>query len=307
MSVNARAVLAVLAAAVLFGTSGTALDLGPDAATPLGAGFVRISIGVVVLWLATIASGHGSSVRPAVEVAWPLILVGGVGVAAYTAAFFAAVERTGVAVGTVVAIGSGPFLAGALEWVWRRVRPGAIWLVGTIVTVAGGVVLVVAQADGSTGVDDLGVGFAILAGAGYALYSVSSKDTMSRGVEPTIALAAPFTVGVAIVALFAAREPFGWLGAGTGILMALHLGVAATGAAYLLYGYGLHRLTTATTVTLVIAEPLTATLLAVAVLDETLVPAGWFGVALVVVGLVVVGRSADADVADSPAVAPTPG
>ena len=44
-----------------------------------------------------------------------------------------------------------------------------------------------------------------------------------------------------------------------GLLMALQLGVLATGLAYLLYGYGLQRLSSATTVTLVLAEPLTAT------------------------------------------------
>ena len=77
-----------------------------------------------------------------------------------------------------------------------------------------------------------------------------------------------------------------------GALMALHLGVLATGAAYLLFGYGLHRLTSATTVTLVLAEPLTATLLATIVLDESIAPLGWTGVAVVLAGLLVVGRTA---------------
>jgi DME family drug/metabolite transporter len=115
---------------------------------------------------------------------------------------------------------------------------------------------------------------------------------MARGVDPKLALAAPFSVGVVAVALLAVGEPYGWLATGSGALMALHLGVAATGVAYLLFGYGLHRLTTATTVTLVLAEPLTATLLAVLVLDKSLGVVAWAGIAVLLAGLFVVGRTA---------------
>ena len=41
--------LAVLAAAVLFGTTGTSQALGPDDTTPLGVGAMRILVGAVAL------------------------------------------------------------------------------------------------------------------------------------------------------------------------------------------------------------------------------------------------------------------
>ncbi len=223
------------------------------------------------------------------------MLAGGLGVAIYTPAFLLAVDRTGVAVGTVVAIGFGPFCAGAMEWGWRGVQPSRGWFLGTVVTVAGGALLVLSQsADSSSAdaVDGVGLLLALAAGAGYALYSVTAKTTMSAGVAPTLALAVPFTVGATVVAVVAVREPFEWLAAGDGALMALHLGVLATGAAYLLFGYGLHRLTSATTVTLVLAEPLTATLLATFVLDESIPTLGWIGVGVVLAGLFMVGRTA---------------
>jgi len=284
---------------MLFGTSGTALELGPDSATPLGVGAVRIAIGVVVLWLAISVTRHRPAVVAAIRPNWALMLVGGLGVATYTPSFFEGVERTGVAVGTIVAIGSGPFFAGALEWAWRGVRPTRGWFLGTVITVIGGTILVVAQAggDGSDDVNAGGVLFALATGAGYALYSVTSKSTMSRGVAPTLALAGPFTVGVVLVAVLAVREPYSWVGTGPGVAMGLHLGLAATGAAYLLFGYGLHRLTTATTVTLVLAEPLTATLLAVVVLGESLALLGWVGITILLAGLVVVGRTAEVSIA----------
>ena len=43
------ATLAVLGAAVLFGTTGTAKELGPDSASALGVGGTRILFGAVTL------------------------------------------------------------------------------------------------------------------------------------------------------------------------------------------------------------------------------------------------------------------
>jgi DME family drug/metabolite transporter len=297
MSASSRPVAAVLLAAVLFGTAGTAQALGPDATTPLAVGATRIGIGTVVLWLAVAIVPSAPSfveIRAAVRRHWPLMVLGGLGVAVYTPAFLTAVDRTGVAVGTVIAIGVGPFFAGALEWVWRGVAPTRGWFVGTLVTVAGAAVLVAAagRPDGGQ-LDAVGLLLALAAGAGYALYSVTAKRTMDDGVAPTLALAVPFTVGAVGVAVLSLGQPFAWITSRDGALMALHLGVLATGAAYLLFGYGLHRLTSATTVTLVLAEPLTAAVLGAIVLDEVLGVFGWVGVLLVLVGLYVVGRTAD--------------
>jgi len=295
---SARPILAVVAAAALFGTAGTARELGPDGTTALGVGATRIVIGTAVLWLAVWWGRRAGSIP---EVGGPVrpnrwvILLGGLGVAIYTPMFFEAVERTGVAVGTIVGVGSGPFFAGALEWAWRGVRPSRWWAIGTVVTVSGGAVLVLAQnASGSTSdpVDAVGIAFALGAGFGYALYSVTSKVVMERGVDPVLTLASTFLVGATAVAVVAAREPFEWITSGDGLLMALWLGLSATGLAYIVYGYGLQRLSSATTVTLVLAEPLTATLLAVLVLDESIVPVAGIGIVGLLAGLLIVGRTA---------------
>jgi drug/metabolite transporter (DMT)-like permease len=46
-------------------------------------------------------------------------------------------------------------------------------------------------------------------------------------------------------------------------------------------------------VTLVLAEPVTASLLAVVVLDEAIEPLGWAGIVVLLAGLLVVGRTAE--------------
>jgi DME family drug/metabolite transporter len=294
---TSRPIAAVLTAAVLFGTSGTAQELGPASSTPLGIAAVRIAIGAVTLWL-FVAFLPGRPDRAAVVESMRanclLVIAGGVGVALYTPLFLAGADRAGVAVATVVTIGSGPFFTGALEWSSRGRQPGLGWLIGTVVTVVGGSLLISGAAAPGKDIDAFGLAFALASGFGYAVYSVTAKTTMDRGMDSTVALAAPFSVGAIVLAVAAVAQPFGWLGTGSGVAMALHLGILATGAAYVLFGYGLDRLTAATTVTLVLAEPLTAILLATVFLDETLEPLGWFGVIVVLGGLVVVGRTAEA-------------
>jgi DME family drug/metabolite transporter len=290
------AVAAVVLAAVLFGTSGTARELGPDSASSLSVGAARITIGSIVLWSVVFASRRREPLPSSASIRsmrW-LLAIGGLGVAVYTPLFFVAVDRAGVAIGTVIAIASGPFFAAGLDWTFRRVRPTAAWLRGTVVTVVGATVLIVSVDSGGTGVDLLGVAAALAAGFGYATYSVTSKATMERGLGSTIAMAIPFTIGVGVVLALSVGEPTSWLTTWAGLVMALYLGVVATGLAYVLFGFGLRRLTSATAVTLVLAEPLTAALLAVVVLDESIPVTGWLGVAAVMGGLVLVGRSASA-------------
>ncbi|MEM8618316.1 MAG: EamA family transporter [Actinomycetota bacterium] len=280
----------IIAAAMLFGTAGTALELGPEGAEPLSVGALRVAIGTVVLWIA--ACIRTSVSIAALKTQRTLILCGGAGVAVYTPLFLGAVERAGVAVATIVAISTGPFAAATLDWAWRHNRPPLSWLTGTALTVAGAALLVSTSAASDKQIDAVGVALAITAGFGYGAYSVTSKATIERGLDMAVALAAPFTIGtVLLLAAALVGSSWSWLGEWDGIALAAYLGVFATGASYLLFGFGLAHLTAATAVTLVLAEPVTAALLAVLVLDETISWLGWLGIGIVVIGLVVVGRT----------------
>ena len=114
----------VLLAALCFATTGTAQALGPAGTHPVGVGAARILVGGTLLVAVVLLRGSGFRSRP-----WargPLLAAVG-GVAVYQLAFFAAVADTGVAVGTIVALGSAPTLAGLFEWVLDRRRPTARW------------------------------------------------------------------------------------------------------------------------------------------------------------------------------------
>jgi DME family drug/metabolite transporter len=67
----------------------------------------------------------------------------------------------------------------------------------------------------------------------------------------------------------------------------LYLGLLPTAVAYILFARGLRHVAAAEATTIVLAEPVTATLLGVLVLDERVQGLGLAGAALVLAGLVI--------------------
>lgn len=287
---------------MLFGTTGTAQELGPDDASALGVGAIRISIGAVALWAMC-----GRLPSTAVFMRhWPKLLAGAVGVAIYQPGFFTGTERLGVALGTIVALGSGPVFAGLIEWLLGR-RPSGAWALATGLGICGGSLLVLSGESGAS-FSVVGLIGALSAGLGYATYALVTKRLIGEGLASTEASAWQFSIGAIALWPLLAGEPVAWLGSASGLAMAAHLGLLATGLAYLLYGWGLRRLETSTATTLTLAEPVTAGVLAVTILDERLRWFGWVGALLVVAGLALVGRDVrppgptdSSDVVQSPA------
>jgi DME family drug/metabolite transporter len=280
---NNRAVsrVQVLLAAVCFGTTGTAQALGPDGLAPAGVGAARILVGGSLLVLvAVVAHGAGALTR----VQRGPALVAAAGVAIYQLAFFAAVRDTGVAVGTIVALGSAPTLAGAFEWALDRRAPTRAWALATALASAGVAMLALAGG-GDASISPLGVTLAIVAGAAYATYTLSAKRMLAAGHAPETVMAVAFGLGAVALAPVLAITGAGWLLHAGGIGLAGFLGIVPTALAYLLFAHGLKRLTAAETATLTLAEPLTAALLGVAVLSEQLTLPAACGAALVLAGM----------------------
>jgi DME family drug/metabolite transporter len=294
---RARAVAAVLLAAALFGTTGTAQALGPTSTTPLGVGATRLVVGGLVLLAVLPVVG----VRPSRAVAlWrtPTGLVAGLCTALYQLCFFAGVQRAGVAVGTLVAIGSGPVLTGLLAGRLLGERPGRTWLVATGLCLTG-LALLVLGGGADARPDAAGAGLALLAGASYAAYTVLAKAQLDAGEPPAAVMAAAFGLGGLLLVPVLLSQPLGWLARPDGLLLVLHLGLVTTTVAYLLFVRGLAVLPAGPVTTLVLAEPVVATALGVLVLGERLPAAAAIGALLVLVGLAVQGRGAGA--ADPPA------
>jgi DME family drug/metabolite transporter len=113
---------------------------------------------------------------------------------------------------------------------------------------------------------------------------VAAKDLLA-GHGRVEVMATLFGVGALLLVPVAVLLPLGWLATPRGVLVALHLGLVATAAAYVLFAAGLRRVTVATAATMSLAEPLTAATLGVALLGERLTAAGLAGAALLLAGL----------------------
>jgi DME family drug/metabolite transporter len=214
------------------------------------------------------------------------VLPGAAGVAAYQLCFFAAVDDTGVAVGTIVALGSAPAITGALEWAVAGRRPDARWCAATALACAG-VGLLVLAGGVHTGVSAPGIALAVGAGAAYATYTLTAKRLLADGHAPEHVMARAFGLGaLGLVPVLLVGAPAALLRPG-GLALALFLGIVPTALAYVLFARGLRRLSAAETSTLTLAEPLTAGLLGALVLGEQLTAASAAGAALVLGGLVV--------------------
>ena len=287
-----RAVIAVIAAAMLFGTTGTARSLGPSATSVWLVGTLRIALGAITLLACALISRDRSAAVGAKAARY--IAIGGVGAAIYQPAFFAGVEECGVAIGTVIALGSGPMFAGGIDRAIRQRPLQPRWFIGTAVMLIGVAVLVMT---GSGGSDDAqltisGVSFALAAGLGYAMYAQTTSSLIELKLSSTIALAAQFGVAAIILAPFMiikvlAGSEMAWMWSASGAVMLLHLGVLTAGVAYMLYGWGLRVLPVSTAVSITLVEPLTAAGAAFFVLGERLSASGLIAGVVVLIGLVV--------------------
>lgn len=303
--------LAVLAASVLWGTTGTAATAAPEVG-PLAIGAAAMGVGGLLQ--ALVARGPLHVHRATLRHRWRLVLLGGLAVAIYPLAFYSSMRLSGVAVGTVVSLGSAPIASAVVERVVDGHRLSRRWLAAAAVGLVGVGLLCGAQAlaggaapgpDGSAARGVVGVALGLVAGLTYALYSWAAHRLMRAGVPSRAAMGSVFGTGglLLLPVLLVTGAPLlaSWGNAAVGIYMAL----VPMFAGYVLFGWGLAHVPASTATTLTLLEPAVAAVLAVLVVGERLPAAGWVGVGLVVACLAVLTVPARArEVPGRAAVAP---
>lgn len=273
-----QSALLILLAAILWGTTGTAQTFAPEDASPVVVGAIRIAIGGPALLLLAYFSKKLNWHR------WKLsaVIIAAIGVALFQPFFFSGVQETGVALGTVVAIGSAPIITGLLEWIFMKKRPSRAWGLATVLAVIGCMLLLLTGEE--MNVRLLGIMYALGAGLSFAVYTLMSKQLLEVH-EPEAVMGVIFTLGAIFLLPVFIMFPVSPLFSVSGILIALYLGLFTTALAYLLFSKGLLGVPASTAITLSLAEPLTATMLGVIVVGETLTITAWFGVLLLFIGL----------------------
>jgi len=270
----------VVGAGLLWGTIGTVRMFAPADVSPQLIGVLRLSIaGGVLLMLAFLRGDLGGLRR----FFGPAMLLAALGIASYQIFFFGSIARTGVAVGTIVAMGSPPIFAGLIEWVVQGERPHPEWIVATALAVFGCGLLI--SAGGGLSVDATGVFLALGAGAAFAVLSTAVKRLVAS-VPAYAAIAVVSCLGALFLSPFLWIEELGWLAQPSGYLVILFLGLFATACPYLLYTLGLRRVNAKTATTLSLVEPLTAGLLGFFFLGERFSSLAFLGMGLLLAGFV---------------------
>ena len=271
--------LAVLAAGMCFGTTGTSQKLFGVHYSPLAIGSARLILGATLLSLLAHFMTSGPKVRIPRRDLW----MSSIGVGSYSLTFFTAVKLTGVPIATITALGSQPIFTGIVGYVLVKDKPHKPWFVATGLATLG---IILLNAGSSNHINYGGVLCALLAGLGFAFFNITSRRAVKSGVDSTRMMAAVFTLAALLVSPFLFVQSPSWLLEAKGAGLILWLGFTTTALAYSLYAYGLKHVQAHTASTLVLSEPATATLLAVTVLGDTLPIAGWMGIGFVLGGLI---------------------
>ena len=282
----------VTAASVLWGTTGTAATFAPGVG-PLAIGAAAMGVGGLLQ--AALAIRPITRQRARIMHRWRLVVLAAVAVAAYPLAFYSSMHLSGVAVGTVVSIGSAPVAAALIERFADGKPLTRRWTIGAMLGVGGAALLSFAgngpahagdgtgAAAGVTGVwaPALGILLGLAAGATYALYSWAAHRLIAGGLPSRAAMGSVFGLGglllMPVLAVTGGPLLASWANFAVGAYMAL----VPMFAGYVLFGWGLARVRASTATSISLLETVVAAVLAVLVVGERLPVLGWLGAAVV--------------------------
>ncbi|MFE0651308.1 DMT family transporter [Streptomyces sp. NPDC059534] len=275
-----RSLLYLIVAGIAWGTAGAAASLifRTSDMGPLALSFWRCVGGLVLLLGALALRPRRAAARTASEPRrrkTVRILATGIGLTIFQSAYFAAVQATGLAVGTVVTLGAGPVLiaVGARLTMGERLGRGGIAavtgaLAGLAVLVLGG---------GAAEVRPLGVVLAVVSAAGYAAITLLTRRFGRDGGGTDALATTTWAFAIGAVGLLPAALAEGLVPHTAApvsvVLLLVYVAAVPTALAYALYFAGAAVVRAATVSVIMLLEPVSAALIAVSLLGEQLTAA----------------------------------
>ncbi|MBS2547301.1 EamA family transporter [Catenulispora sp. NL8] len=271
---------------VLWGTGGLTgrlLSLHTHLSPTAVAGYRLLTGGLFLVLFAT-ATGHGR--RPRGRAAWIRIGVVGALSAGFQACYFAAVALTDVSLATLLTIGAAPVLVIGFEQATGRRHLDTRVAATVSLAVLGLGLLVGEPPHGITMAHILiGAAFAVTSAAGFSAISLIGKSPVP-GLDEVTMTGYSFTLGgLALVAAATLTTGVGFAPTPEALSLLAALGLVPTAIAYACYFIGLRDTAASTGTVTALLEPLTGTVLAIALLGDRLTAIGIAGAALLAVSV----------------------
>lgn len=275
--------LLVVAAGMCWGMTGTIQALAPENATSLTIGSARVfgAGSLLLIWILFRRRGIIRGKK------WDLtgILLAASGLTAYQFAFFSAVKLTGVAIGTMVAIGSAPVLAGILGRVFFKECLSSRWFISTLLAITGCFLLVTAGKSNFSSASVTGTILAFWAALSYALEGAGLRLIGARDPIETVSLISVVSAAMALPWLI--TGDISWIFSLRGMICIFFLSVLTTILPFSLFAKGIGKITLGKAYTLSLSEPMTAWMLSALLLGEKLSLIGSIGVFILFSGIII--------------------
>ncbi len=245
----------------------------------------RFTIAAIILW--TVVAIVGRPLRPTRRAVRNGLILGAVVYAAQAGFYFWSLTRLDAAF-TILLVQIAPVLVAVGAVAFGRERLTRALIVSLPVALIGTALVAGAAPSGSA--DQIGIILALLCAVAYAAYMLASHVVVeSLHPIPLAACVCSGTAGVFVVWAIIVGDPLPASAVGWTIIVSL--AIVGTVIAISALAAGNARVGPSTAVLLETTEPLTATMLAYAVLGERLAPLQWVGATLVVAAVVAVSRS----------------
>ena len=291
MNESSRGTWAVLGAALLWGTTGTAATFAPRGSSSWAIGAAAMGIGGIAMFLgARRAAAHLITSGGGGRTLW----LGAGFVVAYPLAFYTSMSDAGVAIGVTLSIGAAPIAAALIER-FRHGRPlSRGWAATVAIAIIGATLLGTGRVDlvHHGALQELtGMILALVAACCYAGYSVAASEIIADGASSRATVGALF--GLASVVLIPVLLITGpaLLSNPRGIVVAGYLGLIPMTLGYVLFGHGLRTTPASDATMLSLLEPAVAAVLAALIAHQHLSEPGWLGIGLVLASVLLQARS----------------
>lgn len=277
-----KGALLVIGAGMCWGMTGTIQALAPQGATSITIGSARVVCAGILLftWTLTIRR-HSIFSRK-----WRIsgVFISALGLTAYQFAFFSAVRLTGVAIGTMIAIGSAPAIAGMLGRFFFKEQLSRCWYTATMLAVTGCSLLIAVGNRDFSAVSIPGAMLAFVAALSYALEGVGLRIIGEEDPFDTVTIISVLSALIALPWLIIGD--ISWIWSTRGIFCVFFLAVFTTILPFTLFTKGIRRITLGKAYTLSLSEPLTAWFLSALLLHERLSGIGLLGIFILFSGII---------------------